>query len=331
MVHAILWDGVQTNFTSAKSLNKSFSAELHGTAVRHDADLCGYFLNPISGRKVYTLFDPTHIYKNLRNTLWRSSDRKLGATKLIINDHDARWDHIVTLSKDPVALKHCYMLDPEAIKLDGWAKMRVKHANAVVNWTVIEHLRHNAPGINFVCLIFICPYAIYTNFPFSFALGTAAFLEAVHHMFRDGLLNKKPQYADSHDALDAAIEALKTFERWLEEHNSRDYGDMPASEVNKRFIKSITFGEMKMMVTGVMNYANDFWEENGTRYPLRLLRVNQSALESMFGHVGELQGGGRNFNCAQYADSLAVIRAKSWCREVEKGNHSGVGDTLTLS
>jgi len=131
MVDIIIADGASTNFAAFKSL-----------CAKEDWVTQPWFLNRHTGRKVFCAFDPSHLLKSSRNSLYHSR-LDMEHRSMLIEGCPAVWDHLVsvfTWDQERTAATgdlRMTVLSADCLELDGFAKMRVPLALRVIDKRVV--------------------------------------------------------------------------------------------------------------------------------------------------------------------------------------------------
>ena len=251
--------------------------------ARHVKDVVKqpFCVNPFTRRMMYFIPDPVHILKSLRNALL--SSRRDGVRNFMFAGMLITWDYIEEVFDRDCArsarghVKFVPNLTSDAIKLTNFSKMRVGLAMHVVhNERVPAEMRAHMQA---------------TSGPRR-EQKTHDFLVAVKTIF-DVVLSSTKITSVKDVGFQQLRRGLSWFDSWEADHFEHWQDDMTARAQAKRFLPWQTWANLRMMVNGWCGAVRSFLRHHPTHYILPK-RMTQSCLESIFGRIRQMGGGGRS-------------------------------------
>jgi len=130
---------------------------------------------------------------------------------------------------------------------------------------------------------------------------TAQYLEACHMIFERGILSHKLVKCPDCQVLNNIKEGFQFFQEWCFEHENKEYSENTKAVRNKNFLAWQTWDLLRLMVSGFSQLC-DWFTDNLPGYYICPLRINGSALESIFSILKFASGG--NLSALTYGPSL---------------------------
>lgn len=244
-----------------------------------------------SESKIYVLYDPPHLIKNVRNNL-----KKHG---LEVDGHSVLWEYIKTFWEfdSGLPIRLAPKLSSRHIELPPFAPLRVKLATQVLSHSV-------AAGISTLCALKKLPPE---------AQYTAEFCERMDQLFNSFNSQTVTSNSKMRHALrekSGHIEFLKECQKWLDGVKS----------MGKRKLPCLSGWQM------AISCLLELWEELHTQYGMHYLltnRLNQDCVENLFSVIRGKGGHRDNPDASQFrsafrqvmVDAIMVPSARANCQE----------------
>ncbi|XP_014673537.1 PREDICTED: uncharacterized protein LOC106813823 [Priapulus caudatus] len=121
-------------------------------------------------------------------------------------------------------------------------------------------------------------------------MATHGYLAACNLMFERGLLSHHRVTAQNQHVLHNILEGYRYFENWAKE--LEDMSDFqPNSPRERRFLAWQTWDLLRITVSGFQGVCADFLSRHGDKHFISPLRINGSAVESLFSRLKAYTGG----------------------------------------
>lgn len=133
------------------------------------------------------------------------------------------------------------------------------------------------------------------------------FLEALNHLFENGLLSHESVKSVSAKPIQSIRQGFSFFQRWYTQLESCD-DFVPSSPREKRFIAFQTFDMLRMAVYGFISYCELFLQKFPQNYVIPF-RANGSAIETVFSQAKERSHG--DFSSAKYSSLIRSLHVTS--------------------
>ncbi|KAK7457998.1 hypothetical protein BaRGS_00039119 [Batillaria attramentaria] len=241
-----------------------------------------------NGKKVFVMFDPPHLLKNVRNNL-----KNTGFT---VEDEEVSWEHVVEFYKfdkmNPVRMAP--RLRERHISLPAFSTLRVRYAAQVLSHSV-------AAGMSSLVQLQVLPHD---------ALATAAFIERFDQLFNafnSSNLKSKQVMGHAMSLNSGHIEFLQDTLAWLETVKTKSSRALPC------------LCGWKMAIRGLLALWEDLHNNHGFKF-LLTSRLNQDCVENLFSRIRGHAGGVYNPTPAAFRAILRQVMVDQIFDHSDKSN-----------
>lgn len=273
-----------------------------------------YMRNWITGRRLYFVADPPHLIKKLRNAAI-SSHRTLH-----VGEHKVKQQHYIDLLA--ADLENPYLsvtqkLTEAHVKPNNWEKMNVPKATQLLSRSVGDALRYQVE---------VCKEIDKS--------GTMEFTYICNELF--DLLNSEDFLTPAHLQPSSEAGSQTPFQKlervcgWFDQQAAAADGrtqrppqgqGLSPAEAEKTWLASQTRFDLCLAIHAFSAFCQDFLtyyrHENARLIPRRL---NQDALENLFGQIRLLGRANTNPTVLQYAQHIQRLIITAQHNTVRKGN-----------
>ena len=296
----IICDGASTNLTALKGFlgqKGSFSYVSENGKISHSIDPS--FYSPYTNENVYLMICPTHQLKNMISQLYASRPR--GTKSFEKENIQFGWTAVQSVYQwnlEQAQLGNA--LPVPGLKLayivrDSWTRLNVRPAKIMQQQPMIAALKILADRTN-------------NSLAKSSIVLTANFLEACNNLFEAGILSHKTVKKTDKTVLDNMQKGQQFFETWLTGLLSSSDSYNPSDSKQKMFLAWQTWDLMRLVYYGFSGVCEDFFKKYGDQFYISPLRLNGSAIETLFSQFKYLTGGKLSAN--NYATARAAYLMK---------------------
>jgi hypothetical protein len=308
----IMCDGASTNLTALKGflgLKGSFGYRNENGEISHS--ISPSFYSPYINENIYLMICPTHQLKNMIAQLYASRPR---GTKSFEKDNvQFGWRAIQSVYQ--WNLEQAQLGNPlpvPGLKLayivrDSWTRLNVRPAKIMQQQSMIAALKILADRTS--------------NAGSKASIQmTVNFLEACNNLFESGILSNEVVKQQDTTILGNMKKGLHFFETWLTNLLSDNQGYNPNDSKQKLFLAWQTWDLMRITVYGFLGFCEEFFEKYGDSFYVSPLRLNGSAIETLFSQFKYLTGGKLS------STNFATARAAYLMKVDIQGQHFGEKD-----
>lgn len=294
-IRALVMDGASYNLSLAQYLcDRTFGAKgsLHEPSAQ--------FPNPLSGDPVFVIICPSHLLKNCINAIFSSKEG--GTKQLQIASGNLTWNAIEGMWNRKVdrmqrnQIRRVPGLLKSYIDRDPWTKLNVKPAKIMIQDKVIAELS---------AYIATCDETG-NEVEATENRNVVKYLKALNLLFENGFLSHTPFSSPQAQPCENIKEGFAFFEEWLEFLKATP-NFRQTSPLERRFISWQTFSLLKISIIGFLGVV-DFMTKQHPAYYVAYLKLNGSAIESLFSKL-KYQAGGKlsGLNYGPARDSVVIM------------------------
>ncbi|XP_014679847.1 PREDICTED: uncharacterized protein LOC106819773 [Priapulus caudatus] len=290
-VSCLVFDGASTNLSAAKVLTTGRRGRYKDEPGTHIIQ--PWFTNPFQPRiKVHIVICPSHQLKNMVNALFAS--RTQGPKDFVslelcgekVKQVPFGWKAIKDLyerevdRRDKNRLRMVPGLQKSFVIRDSWTKLNVRPAKIMQQERVLAELATYAQP----------EYSTCPPWDSGHVMAAHTYLSACNMIFERGLLSHSKVTSNSPEALDNIMSGWSYFSRWR--NSLEDLADFkPSSNKERRFLAWQTWDLLRITIFGFRGLCEDFFSRHGPNYFISPLRINGSAVESLFSRLKAYSGG----------------------------------------
>ena len=252
-----------------------------------------WFENPFNeDLKVFCVICPSHQLKNQINALFSS---KAGGTKLFtLSFHTPYfgWQSIRDLYKreidraDRSQLRFIPKLKKSYVERDAWIKLSVLPAKIMQQGAVLRELESYLNPEN----------GLPPPHDYSSVEPCFQYLTACNKLFENGILSHDPITTMDSVCIQNMRAGYKFFTDWFnrlqgESEVLADQEFNPTNPMEKVFLAWQTWDLLRLMFYGFTQFCDDFLTRHGDGYYVVPLKLNGSAVETLFSQFKSLSGG----------------------------------------